>query len=320
MKLQRYIFRRIIQMVPVIFIITVLNFLLIHAAPGDPALALAGDHAPLEYIEELRKSYGLDQPILTQLGIYLQKLARGDLGYSYAYKRPVIDVILERIVPTLLLMLTSQILAIIFGTFIGAISARHKGTAIDYFTTGITLMLYCIPVFWTGLVLILVFAVRLKVLPSSGMYSFSGADIPRWLDIAKHMVLPVTALFLYTLPTYVRLTRSSVSEVDKEDFITTARAIGYPERDVYLKHALRNALLPTVTVAGLSLSSMFAGALLTETVFGWPGLGRLIYEAVSQRDFPILMAGFLFTSILVVVGSFITDLIYTSLDPRVSYR
>lgn len=319
MQLQRYVLRRLFQMVPVVIMVTIFNFLLIHAAPGDPALALAGDYAPLEYIAELRHSYGLDQPILTQLGIYLGKLAHGDLGYSYAYRRPVMDVILQRVGPTLLLILLSQGLAIVVGTLLGAIAARYKGTPFDAAATGITLVLYCIPVFWMGLVLILVFAVNLHWFPTSGMISFAGSAVPRWLDVARHLVLPVTALFLYDLPTYARLTRSSIMEVDNEDYITTARAVGYQERVVYVRHALRNALLPTVTVAGLSLSSVFAGALLTETVFGWPGIGRLMYDAVSQRDFPVLMGGFLFTSVLVVIGSLVTDLVYTLLDPRVTY-
>lgn len=319
MNVQRYVFRRILQILPVVLFVVVINFLLIHLAPGDPASALAGDYAPLEYIAELRISYGLDKPILTQLGIYLGKLVRGDLGYSYAYRRPVIDVVTERVGPTLLLVLTSQLLAISIGTFVGAVSARHSGSIFDSGITALTLLLYCMPVFWTGLILILVFAVKLRFLPSSGMFSFAAGNMPRWLDVARHMVLPVTALTAYSLPTYARLTRSSMAEVDQEDYVTTARAIGYPEGEVYVKHVLRNALLPTVTVAGLSLSTLLAGALLTETVFAWPGLGRLMYEAVKQRDFPVLMGGFFFSSILVILGGLITDLLYTSLDPRVSY-
>ncbi len=319
MRLQKYIVRRIVQMIPVIILVTIINFIIIHAAPGDPALALAGDHAPLEYIAQLRSSYGLDQPILTQLWIYLSHLAQGDLGYSFAYRRPVIEVLFQRLGPTLVLMLVSQGLAIVVGTLLGAMAGRYRGSWIDSLTTGISLLLYCVPVFWTGLVLILVLAVRYRLLPTSGMYSLGGGDMSKEWDLIRHMVLPVTALFLYSLPQYARLTRSTLQEVDREDYITTARAIGFPEGVVYFKHALRNALLPTVTVAGLSLSALFGGALLTETVFGWPGLGRLMYDAVINRDFPVLMGGFFFTSILVVVGSLLTDLLYTALDPRVTY-
>lgn len=319
MQFHRYVARRIPQMLLVIAVVTIFNFVLIQAAPGDPATALAGDYAPLEYIEELREAYGLNEPVLTQLGLYLSKLIQGDLGFSFAYNRPVLDIVLERTGPTLLLVVSSQVLAIVFGTILGTVAARYSQSLFDHVVSTLSLVLYSIPVFWTGLMLILIFAVRLGWLPTSGMSSFMASDTPGWLDLLRHMILPVTALSLYTLPTYLRLTRSSIEEVVQEDFISTARAVGYPERVVYVRHALRNALLPTVTVAGLSLSSVFAGALLTETVFAWPGLGRLMYEAVIQRDFPVLMGGFLFTSILVVIGTLITDVLYVYLDPWVTY-
>lgn len=319
MRMQRYIYRRLLQMIPVILFVMVLNFVIIHSAPGDPAVVMAGDHAPLEYIEELRKSYGLDQSLVTRLTTYFGKLLVGDLGYSFAYKRPVMDLLVERSLTTLMLVVSSQVLAILVGTLLGAVAARLKGRLPDLLISYSSLILYSLPVFWMGLLLILVFAVKLRWLPSSGMISFRASNIPRWLDIARHLILPATSLFLYTLPIYVRLTRSSVIEVAGEDFITTARAIGFTEKTVYMRHALRNALLPTVTVAGMSLSSLFTGALLTETVFAWPGMGRLVFEAVAQRDFPVLMGGFLFTTILVVFGSFITDIVYTTLDPRVVY-
>lgn len=320
MQLYQYLARRLPQMLLVIVVVTVLNFILIQAAPGDPATALAGDYAPMAYIEELRREYGVDEPVLKQLTLYLGKLLQGDLGFSFAYNRPVLDIVLERTGPTLLLVVTSQVLAIAVGTLLGTVAARFGSTMFDHLVSTASLVLYSIPVFWTGLMLILIFAVRLGWFPTSGMTSFMAPDTPRWLDILRHLFLPVTALTLYTLPTYLRLTRSSIEEIVQEDYITTARAIGYSEGKVYFRHALRNALLPTVTVAGLSLSSVFAGALLTETVFAWPGLGRLMYEAVSQRDFPVLMGGFLITSILVVIGTLITDILYVYLDPRVSYK
>lgn len=173
------------------------------------------------------------------------------------------------------------------------------------------------PVYWLGMLLILLFAVKLRWLPSSGMYSFGVQQFSKTVDLIRHLILPATALFLVHLPTYIKLTRSSVVEVAQEDYINTARAIGYSEKVVYRKHALRNALLPTVTMAGMSLSTVFSGALLTETVFSWPGMGRMIYDGVAARDYPIIMGGFLVTAILVVVGSFITDLVYMYLDPRV---
>jgi len=317
--MRRYLLRRVLQIFPVILLAVVLNFLLINFAPGDPAVILAGEYAPDEYIAQLHVAYGLDKPMLERLGLYVWQLLHGDLGYSFAYRRPVLELLLERAQNTLLLVAGSQGFSIVVGTWLGALAARYHSRWQDNTITYGTLALYCLPVFWTGLMLILVFAVRLQWLPSSGMTDFMAFERPRWLDLLYHMVLPVTCLFLYTLPTYTRLARASVLEVAKEDFVTTARAIGFPERVVFMRYALRNALLPTVTVAGLSLSSLLTGALLVETVFSWPGLGRLMYEAVSQRDFPVLMGGFLFATALVIVGNFIVDILYTYLDPRVTY-
>lgn len=302
--------------------IAVINFLLIHSAPGDPASALAGEGASQEFIDSLRLEYGLDEPLLSQLWTYLTTVARGDLGYSFGYRQPVITIILEKMPATLLLVLASQIPAIVFGTLLGAYSARHYPSRIDSAITGVSLSLYAVPIFWSGLLLILIFAVWLRWLPASGMFSLvvPSEGFGRWLDIGRHMLLPTTALFLYSLPQYVRLTRASVIEIMREDFITTARAIGYDENVVFFRHALRNALLPAVTVAGLSLSFVFAGALLTETVFGWPGMGRLMYEGVLKRDYPLLMGVFLVTSFVVLVVGILTDLLYAKLDPRVSYQ
>ncbi len=316
--MQRYILRRLVQMIPVVLLAVVLNFVIITLAPGDPAVVIAGDQAPESFIAELHKSYGLDDPLPVRLAAYLGRLAHGDLGFSFSYQRPVASLLTERLSATLLLVLTAELLAITLGTWLGAIAAWQHRRPLDGAISAASLVLYCMPVFWTGLLLILLFAVELHWLPSSGMTSLLAFDIPRWLDVARHLVLPASCLFLYTLPTYIRLTRASVLEVAGEDYVTTARAIGYPEHRVYLRHALRNALLPTVTVAGMSLSSLLTGALLVETVFAWPGLGRLMFEAVGTRDYPVLMGGFLFATLLVVVGNFITDLVYTCLDPRVA--
>lgn len=316
----KYLFRRIAQIAPVILALVIFNFILVHSAPGDPAVALAGDNAPLEYIEQLRQSYGLNEPLTTQLYIYLGKLLQGDLGFSYAYRKPVLDVIMSRINPTLMLVGISQLIAIPLGIFLGAVAARFRNRLIDGVISTTMLGLYSVPVFWMGLVFILFFAVQLQWLPSSGMATFSFGKALDPFDVARHMVLPMSVLVLHTLPVYARITRESVIEAVQEDYVTTARAIGYGENAVFRRFALRNALLPTVTVAGLSLSSLFAGALLVETVFAWPGMGRLMYDAVGQRDFPVLMGGFLFTSIMVVVGSLITDIVYTYLDPRVVYK
>lgn len=322
MRLGAYIVRRAMQVLPLMLFVALVNFVLIHAAPGDPAAILAGDGAPREYIEELRKSYDLDQPILTQFVVYLRHLAQADLGQSFAYRRPVIELVADRLSATLLLVLASQIPAILLGTLLGAFSARHYPSKLDSIVTAMSMTLYATPVFFSSLLFILVFGVLLRWLPVSGMVSIVAPTEPlaSMVDLLRHLALPAVALGLYSIPQYVRVTRASVIDVMREDFISTARAIGYSENVVFFKHALRNALLPTVTLAGLSLSFVFAGALLTETVFSWPGMGRLMYDAVFQRDYPVVMAVFLMTSAVVIVAAIVTDLVYALLDPRVAYE
>lgn len=303
-------------MIPVILAVTIINFIIINAAPGDPVDVLAGEMGSEEYIAELKEQYGLDKPLFTRLYLYIKNLLKGDLGNSYKFKAPVSEVIKGRMKATLMLVLTSEICVIIVGTLIGAYAARKKDKWQDKLISNASLVLYCFPAFWIGMILILFFAVKLRILPSSGMYSFR-TNLPPNLDLLVHLILPSATLILVRLPVYIKLARSSVIEVSEEDYMTTATAIGYGEKKVNRKFALRNALLPTVTQAGMSLSTVFSGALLTETVFSWPGMGLMIYDGVQMRDYPLIMGGFLVTTILVVVGGFITDLIYMYLDPRV---
>lgn len=316
MGVGRYLLRRILQMIPVILFVIIFNFLIINFAPGDPVVVLAGENATQEYMDELRESYGLNEPLHKRFILYFQNLIQGDLGVSYTYDAPVTEILKEKLKVTLMLVLLSEAITIIVGTILGAIAAKYRGKLMDSAISNITMVLYCLPAFWVGMVLILFFAVKLQILPSSGMYSFGGEYSP-FVDLLRHIFLPATTLFLVQLPIYVKITRSSVIEVAQEDFIKTARAIGYSENVVYRKFALRNALLPTVTIAGLSLSTLFTGSLLTETVFSWPGMGRMIFDAISSRDYPLIMGGFIVTTFLVIIGTLITDLIYTYLDPRV---
>lgn len=317
MGFSKYILRRTLQMIPVIIAVTILNFLIINFAPGDPVTVLAGENATQEYMDELAERFGLNEPLHVRLKIYLEQLLKGDLGRSFKYQRPVSEIIFEKMKVTLMLVLISEIAAIIFGTFLGTLAARHEGKRLDNIISNTSMMLYCMPVYWLGMLFILFFAVKLRWLPSSGMYSFGMTDYSKTVDLIRHLILPSLTLFLVHIPTYIKLSRSTVVEIAQEDYIRTARAIGYSEKKVYRNHALRNALLPTVTVAGMTLSTVFSGALLTETVFSWPGMGRMIYDGVATRDYPIIMGGFLFTTILVVIGGLITDIIYMYLDPRV---
>jgi len=312
----RYLARRVLQIAPLLVVILVINFTLIHLTPGDAVSALAGENASLEYQEELRKAYGLDRSLGEQFVIYVQTLLSGDLGFSYAYRQPVAELILSRIPATLLLVLSAEIPAILIGTWLGLVSVRHRGSWLDRIITWTSLSLYSVPVFWSGMLLILLFSVQLGWLPTSGMTSY-GEGGGGFLDLMSHLLLPALALMLFNLPTYARLARASLSAVSEDDYVITARAIGYPQKVVYRRFVLRNALLPTITIAGLQLGMTFGGALLTETVFSWPGMGQLMYQAVFQRDYPVLMGVFLLTSICVAVVTLLTDLAYAAADPRI---
>ncbi len=319
MRLLRYVFYRVLQIVPVALIVVVINFLLIHLAPGDVSILLAGEDANPEFMATIRERYGLDEPFLQQLWSYLVTILSGDFGQSYRTGEPVIGLIMERVPATLLLAGSSLAVAAILGTAIGTAIARRPGSFLDTAITTLSIALFSIPVFWLGLMLILFFAVRLQLLPSSGMITIGGPrdGLGHILDILWHMVLPVAALATVWLGQYVRLARVSVSEVLAESYVTTGRAIGYPERTIMTRFGLRNALLPLVTVLGLELGLLLTGAVLTETVFAWPGLGRLIYEAILARDTPIIMGAFVIMSFTVMIASLVTDILYAALDPRV---
>ena len=303
-------------MVPVVLAIICICFFIIHLAPGDPATIMAGETATDEYIAELQAQFGLDQPMWKQLMLYIKNTLQGNLGDSFLLKLPVKTLLAEKMKVTLALVLLSEILAIVLGTLLGMTAAKHENRIQDHIISNMSMVLYCMPTFWLGMMLMLLFSINLKWFPTSGMQSFNTTLSP-FIDMLHHMFLPCLTLSLVRIPTYLKLARSSVVEVAQEDFINTARAIGYSERVVYRKHALRNALLPTVTQAGMSLSTLFSGALLTETVFSWPGMGRMVYDAIAGRDYPVIMGGFLVSAIMVVIGGFITDIIYMYLDPRV---
>jgi peptide/nickel transport system permease protein len=319
MNLGRYILLRLLQLVPVTLVVIVINFLLVHLAPGDVSTTLAGDNADPAYLAIIRERYGLDRPFLEQLWRYLLQIASGDMGVSFRSREPVFAEIMSRVPATLLLVGTSLVLSVVLGTVIGTWIARRPGSALDSGVSALAVALFSMPVFWLGLMLILLFAVRLQLLPAMGMTSVDGPrdGFGRVLDVARHMALPVLALMTVSLGQYVRLARSAVAEVMGEGYITTVRAIGFPDRTIMMHYALRNALLPVVTVLGLQLGLLLTGAVLTETVFSWPGLGRLIYDAILARDTPVIMGAFIVMSVTVAIASLATDLVYAALDPRV---
>lgn len=322
MNLWRYVLIRVAQLIPVTLVVIVINFVLLYLAPGDIATTLAGENADPGYVALVRERYGLDRPFLEQLWRYLSQVASGDLGLSFRSREPVFAEIMARVPATLLLVGTSLLLSVVIGTALGAWIARQPGSTLDSTVSALAVALFSVPVFWLGLMLVLLFAVNLQWLPAMGM---SSVDAPRQglgrlLDVASHMVLPVLALMTVSVGQYLRLARSAVAEVMGESYITTVRAIGFPERTIMMHYALRNALLPVVTVFGLQLGLLLTGAVLTETVFSWPGLGRLIYDAILARDTPVIMGSFIVMSVTVAIAALATDLIYAALDPRVAYR
>ena len=317
----RFLAQRVAKMVLMVFAIIITNFLLVHAAPGDPASVMAGEAgaADPQFLAQLRKQFGLDQPLSTQLWIYVSHVAQGDLGVSYRQQRPVAGLILERLSATLLLTGTAFVLAIIGGITLGALAARRVGHTSDSLITVLALGVYATPTFWVGLMLVLVFSVWLDWLPSFGMKTV-GADLTggaALLDTARYLVLPGLTLGLFYMAVYARLTRAAMLEVASQDFVRTARAKGVPEGGVQRRHVLRNALLPVITVAGIQAGQLIGGAILVETVFAWPGIGRLAFDALLARDYQILLGVFLATSVLVLVFNLITDLLYAWIDPRV---
>lgn len=293
-----------------------------HMAPGDIALILAGEDAVPENIEFIREKYGLDKPLQEQVYIYLSSVIRGDLGHSYAGGRPVIDMILERVPATLLLMLVSQALGLVLGTLIGIYLARIRGSKTDIATTTVAYVLYSIPVFWMGLLLILIFALRLDLFPASGMTTLieDKVGIDHALDVLWHLVLPVTTLAMWYVPSYIRVARASAIDVFGSDFILTARSKGLKESTILLKHVLRNASLPIVTIAGFRLGFAVTGAVMTESVFGWPGLGKLIYSAIVHKDYPVIMGSFIIASIVIILANLLADITLAKLDPRIVYK
>ncbi len=323
-RLPGFLLRRCIKAAIVILAIVVCNFFLIHAAPGDPASVIAGQSGAADerYLAQLRAQFGLDRPILEQLWIYVRGVLTLDLGYSHRQQMGVGALIAQRLPATLLLTGAAFVFAVVGGVTLGALAARRVGTWADTAITVIALTFYATPIFWVGLMLVLLFSVVLGWLPSFGMYTV-GADysgITAVLDTGKHLILPSLTLGLFYLAVYARLTRATMLEVADQDFVKTARAKGVPEGRILRRHILRNALLPVITLAGIQAGQLIGGSILVETVFAWPGIGRLAFEALLARDYPVLLGVFFCTSAMVVIFNLFTDLLYALVDPRVEVQ
>ncbi len=321
MNLLQFLTGRLAKGLLTLLAIAVLNFFLIRAAPGDPAQVLAGEAGAADalLLEQLRVRFGLDQPIMTQLWIYLKGYLSLDLGFSYRQQQPVLDLILARLPATLLLTGAAFAVSLALGVVMGALAARRAGRWQDSAITTLALVFYATPLFWIALMSQIVFSLKLGLVPNVG-YETIGANhagIARMLDIGRHLILPALTLGLFFTALYARMMRAAMLEIAGADFVRTARAKGLSPGVVSRRHVARNAILPVVTLAGLQAGQLVGGAVLTDTVFAWPGIGRLMFDALVQRDYGVLLGVFFVSSAMVVGFNIMTDLVYRLVDPRI---
>ncbi len=319
--MQRYLLRRLLISVPILLGVSIFSFVFIHLAPGDPVEALIdpvmrADLGP-EWVAQRRAELGLNQPLPVRYAIWLGQLAEGNMGFSLISRQPVGAQIQERLGPTLLLMGTSLLVAIVIGIPLGVLSAIRRYSILDYVATIGGFVAISTPSFFLGLGLIYVLSVNLHLLPTSGMFTL-GVE-PSVPDLLAHLVLPVTVLGLGQTPQILRYTRSSVLDVLRQEYVTTARSKGLSDDVVMVRHALRNALIPLITVLGLSLPNLLGGAVITEQIFQWPGMGWLAVRAVNGRDYPLLMGVILVTAMMVLLSNLLADILYAYADPRIRY-
>jgi len=331
-----YITKRLLMLIPVLLGASILVFSLIHLAPGDPARTIAGEHASIQTIERIQEKYGLNKPLPTQYWIWLKQALQGDFGRSIVSNEFVSKEIWARFPNTVELTLLAMFIAVLVGVTAGIVSASRQYSLLDYGFMGVALFGVSMPVFWLGIMLMMIFGVYLRWFPIGGrmsiMISFTritgfylldsviAGNWQAFISALRHLILPAIALGTIPMATVARVTRSSMLEVLRQDYIRTERAKGLSERLVIYKHAVRNALIPVVTVIGLNFGLLLAGAILTETVFSWPGLGRYVVKAVQMRDYPAVQGCVLFFAFIFVIVNLITDIIYVYIDPRIKYQ
>ena len=310
-----YITRRLLSMLPVMAIVALFVFLLLHLAPGDPAAIMAGDNATPDNIAQIRQKLGLDAPIWKQFVVWVASLAQGNLGNSMFWGDPVTTLIAQRAEPTISLAATTIAVAVIIAVFLGVVAAANAGSFIDRFVMGFAVMGFSVPVFVVGYLLIFLFAIELKWLPVQGYTPIAEGVLP-WL---RNLVLPSVALGLAYVALIARITRATMLDVLSEDYMRTARAKGVASRPLLLKHALKNAAVPIVTVIGIGVALLIGGVVITETVFNIPGIGRLVVDAIARRDYPIIQGVIMVFSGVYVLVNLLVDLSYTFFDPRIRY-
>ena len=318
MGLASYLLKRSIIALLLIFLVASINFLIVHVTPGGPqSIFLLNPHISPQARQIMLAQFGLAKPLYEQYEIYIVGMFSGHWGISYYYNEPAFNVIAQRIPATLLLMVPSLILTILVGILFGVVGARKPFSFVDRFLSSFAFFFYAMPAFWLGFVLLTFFVLFLHWLPAGGMTSVVGGGSP--VDILIHLILPVLSLTLVNLANFSLLMRSSLMEVMDQNYITTAKGKGLSERLIFFRHAMRNALLPTVTMTGLFVGFLLTGAILTESVFNWPGLGYLTFQTIEVRDYPVILSLFFIFSIMIIIANLITDVVYGFLDPRISF-
>lgn len=319
--MKKYIVRRVLQSIPILIGITILTFVIIQLAPGNPMQTMIDPKISPEELAQAQENLGMNDPVYVQYFTWLKEIVQGNLGYTVKTGEEVGGLILERLPATLLLTGTAFVLAFVIGVPLGVYSATHQYKIPDYLLTVFAFIGISIPSFFFGLGMIFIFALQLGWLPASGMETIGGdqSGIGAFIDYLKHVSMPAIVLALPTVAVVMRFTRSSMLEVLNQDYIRTAKSKGLSSRLVHLKHALRNAMIPVITIFGLSIPFLFGGAYITEYIFNWPGMGSLGIQAIEGREYPVIMALNLFTSILVMSGNLIADLMYAWADPRIRY-
>ena len=315
--LQGYVLRRLLLAVPVLFGVSLLVFAVMHLAPGDPAAIMLGAQATREDVTRLHRELGLDRPLPVQYARWLGRVVRGDLGRSIPLGREVLPEVLTRFRATLILTGGALLVAIVIGVPAGIASATRQYSWLDRVSMGIAVTGVSLPVFWTGIMLIILFSLTLRWLPSAGMFSPYGGDLA---DLLWHLILPAVTLGTASAAALARMTRSSVLEIVRQDFVRSARAKGLAERAVIGRHVLKNAVNPVVTVLGIQVGTLLGGAILTETVFSWPGLGSMMVRAIQARDYPLVQGGVLLIATTFVGVNLLVDLLYAVFDPRIRYE
>ncbi|MEK9726893.1 MAG: ABC transporter permease [Candidatus Margulisiibacteriota bacterium] len=318
-----YYLKRLLSAIPLVFGITFLSFLIMHLSPGDPTLMYMDPSVSADDLVQVRQNLGLDKPLLIQYFLWLKQLFQGNLGYSFVTGKPVLSAILERLPATLLLSLSSLIIILLITFPLGILCGYKKDTWVDDSITIFSFFGLSIPTFWLGLIFILFFSIQLDLFPTSGFMDpmvINASFFDRAKSVLHHMTLPLLTIIIGGIAGLIRYNRFSMIKILAQDYIISARARGISEKRILFKHAMKNALLPIITILGLDLPSLISGSFIIEYIFSWPGMGQLGVQAVFQRDYPILMATILFSSILIILGNLLADLCYAYADPRISKK